>query len=77
MVGTTLGTPPTGSFTWSYYDAKKEHHSILFESPQKFYERYRAHFDDTCVLVNDPRHREHELLTVDFLGNMVGGRPVM
>lgn len=27
-------------------------------------------------LVNDPRHARHELLTVEHLGNMIGGRPV-
>ena len=71
-----LGTPPTGVFSWSFYDANKKHHSMTFDSPQQFYDRYRSHFDDTVCLVNDPRHTQHELLTVEHLGNMIGGRPV-
>jgi bleomycin hydrolase len=72
----TLGTPPMGAFTWSYLDTKKQYHSVNYQSPQEFYAPSRALFDDCCVLVNDPRHSEHDVLTVEFLGNMIGGRPV-
>lgn len=71
-----LGTPPIGAFNWSFYDAQHKHNTLSFDSPLHFYDRFKTHFDETVCLVNDPRHAEHELLTVQYLGNMIEGRPV-
>ncbi|KAG8147450.1 putative Bleomycin hydrolase protein [Naja naja] len=71
VVSICLGNPPT-TFCWEYYDKEKNYHKIGPISPVKFYQ------DHVC-LVNDPRPRNkyNQLYTVDYLGNMVGGRKTL
>lgn len=83
----TLGPPPSASetFTWEYYDKDKKFKKLVM-SPLDF----AGNLNDSCgmrfcggtdvhslfSLVNDPRNEYDRLMTVDFLGNVWGGRPI-
>jgi bleomycin hydrolase len=73
-----LGTPPT-TFDWQWTDDEKVFHRDGELTPQQFYAKYVT-FDltDYVCLVDDPRseHRKGEMLTVEHLGNVVGGQPI-
>lgn len=81
-----LGPPPspTESFTWTYYDASGQFHS-LSTTPVEFSASLSSrdaiiackgtNVRELFSLVNDPRNSYERLLTVDRLGNVVGGRP--
>ncbi len=75
----TLGTPPN-TFSWEYYDKdgiynKPDEYSGI--SALEFY-RHAVPFDceDYVCLINDPRNVYYRLYTVEYLGNVEGGRPV-
>uniref|UniRef100_A0A8C7E1I2 Bleomycin hydrolase n=1 Tax=Naja naja TaxID=35670 RepID=A0A8C7E1I2_NAJNA len=81
VVSICLGNPPT-TFCWEYYDKEKNYHKIGPISPVKFYQDHvKPLFDmeSKVCLVNDPRPRNkyNQLYTVDYLGNMVGGRKTL
>lgn len=81
IVGICLGIPDE-IFTWEYYDKNKAYHSVGPQTPIDFYKKYvRQCFnvDEKICLINDPRpaHPYGEMYTVDCLGNVVGGRPVL
>uniref|UniRef100_A0A8C5SRP8 Bleomycin hydrolase n=1 Tax=Laticauda laticaudata TaxID=8630 RepID=A0A8C5SRP8_LATLA len=81
VVSICLGNPPT-TFCWEYYDKEKNYHKIGPISPAKFYQEHvKPLFDmeSKVCLVNDPRPRNkyNQLYTVDYLGNMVGGRKTL
>lgn len=81
VVGICLGIP-SETFTWEYYDKSKNYQSIGPVSSLEFYERYvKPHFnvEDKVCLVTDPRPTSSydQAYTVDCLGNVVGGRPVL
>ncbi|KRF94065.1 bleomycin hydrolase isoform X1 [Drosophila mojavensis] len=81
VVGICLGIP-SETFTWEYYDKSKNYQSIGPISSLEFYERYvKPHFnvEDKVCLVTDPRPTSSydQVYTVDCLGNVVGGRPVL
>lgn len=81
IVGICLGIP-AGQFTWEYYDKNKKYQSIGPISPVEFYEKYvKPHYDvnQKVCLVTDPRPTNPygNLFTIDCLGNVVGGRPVL
>lgn len=82
-----LGSPPRpdAKFTWDYLDADGKYHQVSatpleFASTLSERETVRAcggtDVNRLFSLVNDPRHEYKRLLTVDRLGNVVGGRPV-
>ncbi|KAL1966175.1 hypothetical protein VTN77DRAFT_4727 [Rasamsonia byssochlamydoides] len=82
-----LGTPPSPEkkFTWDFYDANDKYHRISltpteFASSLSSKEGVRAcggtDVNKLFSLVNDPRNPYGRLLTVERLGNVVGGRPV-
>ncbi|KAH8816931.1 putative cysteine proteinase 1, mitochondrial [Xylogone sp. PMI_703] len=82
----TLGPPPspTEEFTWSYLD-KDGRACTLKTTPLDFAEELSTpqsvRITNTKVhemfsLVHDPRHEYNTLLTVDRLGNIVGGRGI-
>ncbi|KAM6463149.1 bleomycin hydrolase [Liasis olivaceus] len=78
VVSICLGNPPT-TFCWEYYDKEKNYHKIGPITPVKFYQDHiKPVFDmeSKVCLVNDPRPRNKygQLYTVEYLGNMVGGR---
>ncbi|TPX10695.1 uncharacterized protein E0L32_008429 [Thyridium curvatum] len=81
----TLGPPPspTDEFTWSFLDkggrAKEVRATPLTFSKDIYSSGFRvssAAIARMVSLVNDPRHPPLSLLTVDRLGNVVGGRGV-
>ena len=78
VVGICLGVPPA-TFEWEYYDKNKKVQRVGPIEPRQFYvEHVKPLFDvDSKVcLVSDPRPENPtgKLYTVDFLGNVVGGR---
>ncbi|WP_299054374.1 C1 family peptidase [uncultured Nocardioides sp.] len=74
-----LGTPPT-SFDWQWRDKDKGFHRDGVLTPQEFAERYASlPLDDYVCLVHDPRPTSPvgRTFTVEHLGNVVGGPPVV
>lgn len=81
IVGICLGIPPE-TFTWEYYEKSKAYKSIGPVTPLQFYnENVKPYFnvEDKVCLVTDPRPTSayEQAYTVDCLGNVVGGRPVL
>jgi len=73
-----LGTPPT-SFIWQYKDKEKAFHRVGEMTPLEFAAAVvKINLDDYVCVVNDPRATSPygAMLTVDHLGNVVGGREV-
>lgn len=72
-----LGTPPR-TFLWQWKDKNKGFHRDGELRPQQFAERYSSlDLSDYVCLVNDPRHPYGKTYSVDYLGNVVGGEPVV
>lgn len=71
-----FGEPPK-TFEWTFYDKEKKFQRFEGLTPKSFYEDM-VPFDvnDYMSLVNDPRNEYSRLLTVNRLGNIVGGLPV-
>lgn len=81
VVGICLGIPDD-TFKWEYYDKSKAYQSIGPVTPKEFYEQHvLPHYDvnQKMCLMTDPRPSNPygEMYTVDCLGNVVGGRPVL
>ena len=81
-----LGPPPKPDekFTWEYYDANDKYNKVVktplelakeLSSPSVV-RALNANVIELFSLVNDPRNKYNQLLTVEHLGNVVGGRPV-
>jgi bleomycin hydrolase len=81
-----LGPPPKPDekFTWQYLDGNNKYHSLT-KTPLEFANELsspssirvlNANVSQLFSLVNDPRNSYNTLLTVDRLGNVVGGRPI-
>ncbi|KAI0000371.1 peptidase C1B bleomycin hydrolase [Russula vinacea] len=81
VMSATLGVPPqpNDKFTWDYYD--KDGKAGRWEgSAKQFYAAFsNKHYpaSDAFSLINDPRNAYSKLYTVDKLGNVWGGRPVL
>ena len=74
-----LGEPPA-SFEWEWRDDKDEFHRDGVLTPREFYQRYvDVDLTQYVCLVDDPRteHPKGHTLTVDHMGNVVGGRPIL
>lgn len=74
----SLGNPPS-SFEWEWIDDDKGFHRDGVLTPQQFYERHVGiDLSGYVCLVDDPRqeHPKGRALTVDHLGNVVGGRQI-
>ena len=74
-----LGEPPA-SFEWEWRDDKNEFHRDGVLTPREFYSRYvDVDLTQYVCLVDDPRaeHPKGHTLTVDHMGNVVGGRPIL
>jgi len=81
VVGICLGIP-SETFTWEYYDKSKAMQSIGPITPIDFYNEHVKpifNVEDKVCLVTDPRPTSNydQAYTVDCLGNVVGGRPVL
>lgn len=71
-----LGEPPV-NFDWSFRDKEKNFKSFKNQSPLEFYKNVVDYpLENTVSLINDPRNGMNQLFTVEYLGNVVGGRPV-
>ena len=74
-----LGTPPK-DFEWAWNDDNKKYSNAGTFTPQEFLRKFTdITLDDYVCLVDDPRpeHPKNTPLTVDHLGNVVGGDPVL
>src|SRR5690242_14344271 len=74
-----LGTPPE-RFDWQWTDKDKEFHRDGVLTPQEFAAKYvDLPVSDYVCLVNDPRPSSPigRTFTVEYLGNVVGGPPVI
>ncbi|MDR3116545.1 MAG: C1 family peptidase [Bifidobacteriaceae bacterium] len=69
-----LGSPPdTIEFKWKDDNGKFHNHGVM--TPKEFFKKYvTVPLDDFVCLVDDPRkeHPKGQLITVDYLGNVVG-----
>eukprot|EP00457_Paulinella_chromatophora_P004605 gb/GEZN01004617.1/.p1 GENE.gb/GEZN01004617.1/~~gb/GEZN01004617.1/.p1 ORF type:complete len:572 (-),score=78.20 gb/GEZN01004617.1/:142-1857(-) len=72
-----LGTPPE-RFDWTYYSKDKKYKALRNLTPLSFFkEHVKCDVTNYVSLINDPRNEYYRCYTVDYLGNMVGGRPVL
>lgn len=82
-----LGPPPKPDtlFTWEYYDASNAYHKVQktplqlaqeLSAPSLTRSLAGADVNSLFSLVNDPRHKYLTHLSVDRLGNVIGGRPI-
>ncbi|XP_076276405.1 bleomycin hydrolase isoform X2 [Lasioglossum baleicum] len=81
IIGICLGIP-SETITWEYYDKSKNYNCIGPVTPLQFYEQYvKPHYnvDDKVCLVTDPRPSNPygKLYTIDYLGNIVGGKATL
>lgn len=81
IVGICMGIPDE-KFKWEYYDKSKAYHCVGPIKPVDFYEKYVKpvfNVDDKVCIVTDPRPSSAygQAYTVECLGNVVGGRPVL
>ncbi|RDW76806.1 C1 family peptidase [Aspergillus mulundensis] len=84
LVTIMLGPPPSPNqeFVWQYADADGKAREIR-QTPLEFghsafsQSRARVCPSRLCSLVNDPRNEYNRLLTVDKLGNVVEGKPLI
>jgi bleomycin hydrolase len=71
-----LGTPPT-EFVWQWKDKERGFHRRGTMTPLEFAREYVGlNLEDYVCVVNDPRNAYGSMLTVDHLGNVVGGREI-
>ncbi len=74
-----LGTPPE-TFDWQWRDKDKKFHRHRDMTPLTFAEKYvELPLDEYVCLVHDPRpaNPTGQTYTVKYLGNVVGGAPVV
>lgn len=86
VVCIVLGTPPK-TVKFQYYtkdkDGKQEHKCLGPMTPRDFYHKLIKpdclNMEDLVCVVNDPRAQNayNKLYTVEYLGNMTGGKPVL
>lgn len=77
IISVVLGEPPA-QFDWNFRDKDKTFRTIADLDPVKFYREVVDYpLAATVSLINDPRNEYYRLYTVDYLGNVVGGRPVL
>jgi bleomycin hydrolase len=74
-----LGTPPA-RFDWQWNDKDKQFHRDGEMTPRQFARKYvDLNLDEYVCLVHDPRETSpvNRTFTVDYLGNVVDGDPVV
>jgi bleomycin hydrolase len=81
-----LGPPPKpdAKFDWEFYDAVGKYRKVSKTplelakelSAPSLVRTLNANVNELFSLVNDPRNKYNQLLTVDRLGNVIGGRPI-
>jgi len=71
-----LGTPPD-RFVWQFRDKDKQFTRVGEVTPRDFArDVLKVDLSHVVCAVNDPRHPYGAAMTVDHLGNVVGGRPI-
>jgi bleomycin hydrolase len=78
MLCVHLGVPPA-EIDWQWRDKDREFHRRGKITPKQFYDEFvGTDLDEMVCLVSDPRphHEIGRALTVDYLGNVVGGSPI-
>jgi len=78
MLAIHLGKPPF-NFYWEWRDKDNAFHRDGQMTPREFYEKYvDVDLDDLVCLINAPTKDKpyNKTYTVQYLGNVVGGRPV-
>ncbi|HRK20669.1 MAG TPA: C1 family peptidase [Fimbriimonadaceae bacterium] len=79
MLAIHLGEPPR-EFDWQWRDKDRNFHRAGKLTPNAFYDKYVGlNLDDLVCLIHDPRpiHKYDEVYTVQMLGNVVGGTPIL
>lgn len=72
----SLGEPPV-KFDWTFRDKEKNYKAFKNQSPVEFYKNIVDYpLENTVSLINDPRNEMNRLFTVEYLGNVVDGKPV-
>lgn len=78
FLSVSLGQPPK-TFDFEYYDEDKKFHRDLGITPKQFYDKYVGiDLSEYISVINAPTKDKpyYKTFTVDFLGNVVGGRQV-
>jgi bleomycin hydrolase len=75
IVTLCLGPPPAvdEKFTWDFYDSSHKLKSVSL-TPLEF--ANTTHVKRFVSLVNDPRNKYNQLMTVEHLGNVWDGQPI-
>ncbi|KAG8213686.1 peptidase C1B, bleomycin hydrolase [Butyriboletus roseoflavus] len=80
IISATLGVPPRPDvpFVWEYYNEEGKY-SKWEGTPVEFYRAFTTKYPpaECFSLINDPRNTYNKLYTVDKLGNIWNGRPVL
>ncbi|KAF5389406.1 hypothetical protein D9757_004317 [Collybiopsis confluens] len=76
-----LGVPPLpdAKFTWDYYD-EDGRFGTWTGTPLEYHKAFSSKSypaKDSFSLINDPRNDYSQLISIDKLGNIWGGRPVL
>ncbi|KAI8351085.1 bleomycin hydrolase [Mortierella sp. GBAus27b] len=77
ILAITLGEPPKQSFTWSFRNKDKKYFEFNNQTPLSFFKEHVNYpIAETVSIINDPRNKSMALYTVQYLGNITGGRPI-
>ncbi|KAG0306874.1 hypothetical protein BGZ98_001527 [Dissophora globulifera] len=77
IMAITLGEPLKKPFTWAFRNKDKKYFEFTDLTPQSYFKEHIGYpIGETISLINDPRNRYMELYTVQYLGNISGGRPI-
>ncbi|KAJ1972341.1 bleomycin hydrolase, partial [Dimargaris cristalligena] len=76
ILAITIGEPPK-AFDWQFQDKDGKLQTYNDLNPLEFYHKHiKVHLPDYVSIVNDPRNEYKKIYTVDYLGNVKGGRQV-
>ncbi|KAG0043045.1 hypothetical protein BGZ83_011894 [Gryganskiella cystojenkinii] len=77
ILAITLGEPPKGNFTWAFRNKDKKYFEFENQTPQSYFREHIGYpVEETISIINDPRNKFMNLYTVQYLGNISGGRPI-
>ncbi|KAJ1973476.1 bleomycin hydrolase, partial [Dimargaris verticillata] len=76
ILAITMGEPPK-KLDWCFRDKDGKYHAHCDLTPVEFYHKHvQVHLPDYVSIVNDPRNEYEKTYTVEYLGNVKGGRQV-
>ncbi|KAF9950901.1 hypothetical protein BGZ70_001190 [Mortierella alpina] len=77
ILAITLGEPPKKPFTWSFRNKDKKYFEFKDLTPHSYFKDHIGYpVTETVSIINDPRNKVMQLYTVQYLGNIAGGRPI-